>query len=339
MTVKASRWEYPVEMYRLDEVLSGLPENSRLITDSNVARLYGPMIHDTVHRSVPAGEGSKTLDEFGRCCSWLARTEANRKTTVVALGGGVVGDLAGAVAAGYMRGVDLVMVPTSLMAMVDSSVGGKVAIDLPEGKNLVGAFWPPRVVRVATGFLRTLPHRELLCGAAEVWKYGMTLDVELLEALELRPLDLESDLEAVVGRCLALKAQVVQDDEFETTGRRAVLNFGHTVGHAIEAAQQYCGLNHGEAVAVGMVVEARLGERIGVTEEGTAGRIRQGLASQGLPTDVPEDLSPERLASLMRRDKKVDGTGLTFSLVTRPGECKLVRGVERSAVLEALAER
>ncbi|MBS1712851.1 MAG: 3-dehydroquinate synthase [Armatimonadetes bacterium] len=339
MTVETSRGEYPIRFVDVAEAFAGLPVDVRTVTDSNLSRLYPDLLDGRTVRSVLAGESSKCLGEFGRCTSWLAETGANRRTTVVAFGGGVVGDLAGFVAAAYMRGVDLVMVPTSLMAMVDSSIGGKVAIDLPEGKNLVGAFWPPREVRVATGFLKTLPHRELLCGAAEVWKYGLTLDAGLLAELETQPLGLGSDLDGIVRRCLELKAEVVQNDEFETTGRRAVLNFGHTVGHAIEALQEYRGLNHGEAVAVGMVVEARLGERIGVTEPGTADRARLGLALQGLPTVVPEGLAAEALADAMRRDKKVEGQGLTFSLVERPGECKLIRGVERSAVLEALAIR
>lgn len=339
MTVRTSRGEYAVTFCKVQDVLADLPANAFAVTDSNVGALYPRILSGLTTRTVPAGESSKSLDEFGRCLSWLAEAGATRKTPLVAIGGGVVGDLAGFVAASYMRGIDLVMVPTSLMAMVDSSIGGKVAVDLPEGKNLAGAFWPPAEVRVATGFLKTLPGRELLCGAAEVWKYGLALDAGLLETLEAHPLDLDADLDQIVGRCLELKASVVQEDEFETTGRRAVLNFGHTVGHAIETSQGYRGLNHGEAVAVGMVVEARLGELIGETEPGTAERAAQGLRSQGLPTSLPDDTPPEHLADLMRRDKKVEGGGLSFSLVKKPGECKLIRGVERSAVLEALAMR
>jgi 3-dehydroquinate synthase len=223
------------------------------------------------------------------------------------------------------------------MAMVDSSVGGKVGVDLQAGKNLAGAFWPPERVLVPLDALGTLPERHFVNGAAEVWKYGATLDARLFEALSERPLAPgQPDLCAVVFRCIELKKGVVEEDELETTGRRAVLNFGHTVGHAIEHALGYQTLLHGEAVAIGMVAEAHLGESLGVTKAGTAERLRGGLLSQGLPVSLPKGATPQALLSAMRRDKKADRNGLAFSLVSEIGACALRRGVPEGAVQGAL---
>ncbi len=308
------------------------------VTDANLARHYAAELKSLPHLLVhPAGEATKSMDALGRTLDWLAEEGATRKSTVVAFGGGVVGDLAGFAAAVYMRGVDAVQIPTSLLAMVDSSVGGKVGIDLPSGKNLAGAFWPPSRVELATEFLTTLPAREWLCGAAEVWKYGAILDPDLLGRLEAEPLAPDRPCEDVVWRCVRLKADVVAADEHETLGYRAALNFGHTIGHAIEAELEYQGLTHGEAVAIGMVAEAKVGERIGLTPAGTTDRLQAGLQAQGLPTEVPAGLSPERLVERMRRDKKkATGPHLAFSLLTRVGECRLVTDVPESDVLSVL---
>lgn len=332
MTVTSSLRSYAVDRVGLDTVREAL-EGTWIVTDENVARLYEPLV--AAGRSchvVPSGEKSKSIERFQDCHSWLARTGAQRNSTLVALGGGVVGDLAGFVAATYMRGISLLMVPTSLLAMVDSSVGGKVAVNIPEGKNLVGAFYPPTRVLLADEFLRTLPPRERLCGMAEVWKTAAILDSQLFADLEKANISLSD----AVMKCVGHKAAVVQEDEHETTGRRAVLNFGHTVGHAVEACTGYGSMTHGEAVSIGMVFESILGEQLGVTEPGTSDRIRSALESQGLPTGLCKGAEPASLLPWMRRDKKATDSGLAFSLLTHIGECKLVGSVPEEDVLRAL---
>lgn len=336
MRVRHARGEYPIQFGTLRELA---PSGCFVVTDANVDKYWGHAVPaGTPKLVVPPGETSKSMAVFDQVVRWLASSGARRDSTLLALGGGVIGDLAGFAAASYMRGIALVQAPTSLLAMVDSSVGGKVGIDLPEGKNLVGAFWPPQAVAVDVRTLATLPDRELANGAAEVWKYGAILDAALWEELEREPIEKgRSGMEQIVARCIELKAAVVDEDEFETSGRRAILNFGHTIAHAVEAALGYAGLLHGEAVAVGMVVEARLGERLGATAPGTAERIAAGMARQGLPVALPK-LDPAVLLGYMRSDKKADRSGLAFSLLTKLGECTLVRGVEEKVVLEVLAQ-
>lgn len=248
--------------------------------------------------------------------------------------------MAGFAAATYMRGLKLLQVPTSLLAMVDSAVGGKVGVDLAAGKNLAGSFWPPERVLIPLDALGTLPERHFVNGAAEVWKYGAIMSPELFERLERSPLKPDApDIGQVVMECLELKRQVVEEDEFETKGRRAVLNFGHTVGHALEHATGYQGLLHGEAVSIGMVLEARLAASLGVADAALADRLAAGLASQGLPTAMPDGLSADGLIGAMRRDKKAGQNGLAFSLVSDIGACKLHAGVDEGAVRAVLEER
>lgn len=335
-TVRHARGSYPVEVTDLAGVYSRLRLGDHIVTDHNVrdaVRL------DREHLAVEPGEKSKSLRTYGQVLEWLA-TRADRGSRVVALGGGVVGDLAGFASATYMRGVDLLMVPTSLLAMVDSSVGGKVGIDLPQGKNMAGAFWPPVGVLIPIDTLETLPRREFINGCAEVWKYGAILDAALFERLEREPLGLASpDIAEVISRCIDLKKGVVEEDEHETTGLRAVLNFGHTVGHAIEKAMGYEGMLHGEAIAIGMVVEARLAHRLGLAPESLSERLLAGLGLTGLPTALPPSLTPQALVESMRRDKKAKRNALAFSLVTEFGTCRLYEDVEESAVLAALENK
>jgi 3-dehydroquinate synthase len=256
----------------------------------------------------------------------------------VAFGGGVVGDLAGFLAATYLRGVPFIQVPTTLLAQVDSSVGGKVGIDLPEGKNLVGAFYPPTSVQIPLECLHTLPERELRNGSAEVLKYGLIQDAALWHELE-EPLGVGTPrLETVVRRCIELKAEVVAEDELETTGRRAILNFGHTIGHALEHRYEYGTLLHGEAISVGMVAEARLGELLGMTPAGTAVAIAKRFEAWGLPTTDPALQEPDSLIDAMRGDKKAQDGRLAFSLLEGIGACKLVEQVDEQVVRRALAE-
>jgi 3-dehydroquinate synthase len=302
-----------------------------------LARLHGHALGDLPVNVIPAGEESKTWDAAGGVVRWLAEAGADRKASVAAFGGGVIGDLAGFAAASYMRGVSLIQVPTTLLAMVDSAIGGKTGVDLPEGKNLAGAFWPAKEITVVPKLLKTLPKREWLNGSAEIWKYGAILDAELFAELEKHPISQDIDqTEPIIRRCIELKAQTVEADEFETTGLRAILNFGHTIGHAIEWAQNYKGLAHGEAVSVGMILEAELGEQIGTTEKGTASRIRLAMAHQGLPTRLPDGLEAKNLISAMRRDKKAESGRLAFSLLDRIGACKLVKDVPEDEVLAVL---
>lgn len=330
--------EYEVRMRPLTECWAALPNSARVITDANVAAALAPLpFPEDQVLVLPPGEGTKTMAFFESAVRWLASSRAIRTTPVVALGGGVIGDLAGFAAAGYFRGVPLIMVPTSLLAMVDSAVGGKVGIDLPEGKNLVGAFHRPQAVWVPIEVLASLPKEHFVNGSAEVWKYGCILDPTLLERLLRAPLAFnDPDLEDVVARCIRLKAEVVGQDEREVSGLRAILNFGHTVGHALEAVTGYDRYLHGQAIAIGMVIEARLGERLGVTEPGLAELLAVGLQRQGLPVDLPLDVDRAALLEAMRHDKKVQGPSLAFSLVERPGACKLYPDVPEAEVQRAL---
>jgi 3-dehydroquinate synthase len=324
-----------------------------VVTDANVARLHLPVLQASLARHRPdlrmavhvmrPGESEKTLDEWRRVVDALAGLGATRDGTVVALGGGVVGDLAGFAAACWMRGIDVVQVPTTLLAMVDSSVGGKTAVDLPTGKNLVGAFHPPCAVIADTAALATLPDRELRAGLAEVVKYGAVFDAEFLHELDAQADALlaraPTALADAVLRSCRYKAAVVARDPFER-GERALLNFGHTFGHAIETEQGYAGttggLVHGEAVAVGMVLAARLSAAVGRAPERDAAALAALLQRFGLPTALPAGLDPDALLARMRLDKKADATGLRFVLWDGAGRGVVVRGVPESAVLDVL---
>jgi 3-dehydroquinate synthase len=325
-----------------------------LVSDSHVAPLYAQTVEEALLAArpdlvlarwvMPAGEQHKTLAQFGACLDALAHLGATRDATVIALGGGVVGDLAGFAAATWMRGVDCVQLPTTLLSMVDSSVGGKTAVDLPQGKNLVGAFHPPRAVISDTTTLRSLPERELRAGLAEVVKYGAIFDRQFLAWLERHARDLlardDAALAEAIARSCEFKADVVGRDPYER-GHRALLNFGHTFGHAIEAEQGYAGvgldaLNHGEAVAVGMVLAARLSTLLGLAPAEDADALAGLLAALGLPVQLPERLPAAALLARMRLDKKADALGLRFVLWHGAGEGRLVAGVADEAVLAVL---
>lgn len=287
-----------------------------------------------VHRIVvPDGEGAKTLETLDAVYHRLAAIPVGRGDVVVALGGGVVGDLAGFAAATWNRGIPFVQIPTTLLAQVDAAIGGKTGVNLPEGKNLVGAFHQPQMVIADTATLRTLPARELRAGLGEAVKYGFIADAAVLELLEERP-DAAVDgdvalLTEVVRRSVAIKARVVAADEREA-GERALLNYGHTFGHAIEAATGYTTYRHGEAVALGMVAAARLGERLGVSEDGLADRTVDLLDRLQLPTSGVR-VDPAQLWSLMARDKKAT-SGVRFVLCTQPGHAVVVDEPDRRVV-------
>jgi 3-dehydroquinate synthase len=317
-----------------------------IVTDDHVAKywlqpvceaLAGKHLHTIV---LPPGEQEKNLVRFGEVIAALAELGASRDATVFALGGGVVGDLAGFAAACWMRGVRFVQLPTTLLAMVDSSVGGKTAVDLPNGKNLVGAFHQPTAVVVDIDTLSTLPDRELSAGLAEVIKYGAIFDVGFISWLE-RSIEslLARDalaLTEAIGRSCRYKAGVVQRDEQEQ-GERMLLNFGHTFGHAIETEQGYGGLLHGEAVAVGMVMAARLAAQLKRAPMGDAERLKALLQRAGLPVALPAGLDPEAVLARMKLDKKAL-SGLPRLILWRGiGKADIVRDVPADAILKALS--
>ncbi len=317
-----------------------------IVTDANVAphwlaRVEAAFAGKQVATHVlPPGEQEKTLARFGEVMGALARLGASRDATLVALGGGVVGDLTGFAAACWMRGVRFVQLPTTLLAMVDSSVGGKTAVDLPEGKNLVGAFHQPAGVLADTATLATLPDRELRAGLAEVLKYGALGDAAFFERVHaLAPALLARDADAlaeVIATSCAHKTGIVARDETET-GERMLLNLGHTFGHAVEAVQGFGGLVHGEAVAVGMVLAARLSADLGLAPATDTDRLVAALRALGLPTDVPEGLDPDALLDRMRLDKKNLSGTLRLILWRGIGEVFVATGIDEAAVRRVLA--
>ena len=321
-----------------------------IVSDANVAPLYADRLETALRRAKPslqvarhvvaAGEAEKTLANFASVIEALASLGATRDASVVALGGGVVGDMAGFAAACWMRGIDCVQIPTTLLAMVDSSVGGKTAVDIPQGKNLVGAFHPPRAVIADTAVLRTLPPRELRAGLAEVIKYGAIIDATFLAWLVSHCDWLLAGDDALLAEAIARscehKAAITERDPYEH-GERALLNFGHTFGHAIEAEQGYAeGLNHGEAVAVGMVLAARLSHALDMATRADADGLQALLQRFGLPVAIPAGLDADALLARMRLDKKAQASGLRFILWDRPGAARVVADVPEDVVLEVL---
>jgi 3-dehydroquinate synthase len=320
-----------------------------IISDENVAPLYAHQAgaslrkagFESVLMTVPAGETSKSLKMFQSCCDRLAGHRLERKSFIVALGGGVIGDLAGFVAAAYLRGIAFVQAPTTLLAQVDSSVGGKVGVNLAAGKNLVGAFHQPRLVLCDLDTLRTLPLREFRAGLAEVIKYGIIYDAVLFARLERDlPRLLRRNgrvLAEVVARCCEIKAEVVRQDETET-GLRAILNFGHTVGHAIEAISGYGKYLHGEAISIGQVAAAKLSVRASGLPAEAAERIEKLFVRAGLPVALP--LSARREAALlqaMRLDKKVSDGQIHFVLARRLGQVEPGHKIAAEWIGEVLA--
>jgi 3-dehydroquinate synthase len=318
-----------------------------LITDDNVHKPHAAQVAESIGLEdidvdvicVEPGEESKSLEMAESLWQGLLDLDADRKTVVAAVGGGVVGDLAGFIAATFARGLRFLQVPTSLLAQVDSSVGGKVGINLPDAKNMVGAFLQPLGVLIDTATLATLPPREFRAGLGEVVKYGVILDAELFDYLEKNAAAVnEHDrgvLAQVVARCCRLKADVVENDEYEVTGLRAILNFGHTFGHAFETLSGYGNMLHGEAVAIGMVCASRLAERLGRVDAHLTARLRSLLETFGLPIEVPK-FDPQQILDSMMHDKKVQYGRLQFALPSRMGRVELIGEVPDADVLAAL---
>ena len=351
-TVEASSGSYPILggwglLPQLGELLSkaGISGPVYLVTDNRVFDSYGRVAQYALHHSgvaadtfiIPAGEASKSLETAQRLYAWLAEHRAERSHALVALGGGVVGDLTGYVAATYNRGMGFVQVPTSLAAMVDASIGGKTAVNLPQAKNLVGAFYQPRLVVADVSLLQTLPKRETMEGWAEAIKHGLILDTGLFGAFERQTdslLALEPEVTTdVIRRSVAIKARVVSEDERETTGYRSLLNYGHTIGHGLEAATEYGRFLHGEAVSVGMMGAAKIGQALGVTPQETVERQEALLRRFDLPMRCP-GVDLERVAAAMALDKKVQGKAIRWVLLEDVG-----RAVVRGDVPEALVQQ
>ncbi len=284
-----------------------------LITDTIVQRLYGRNVCQRLRATgkkvslftLPTGERAKSLSTVERGYGFLLANNVDRKGLVCALGGGVVGDTAGFIAASYLRGIDYIQLPTTLLAQVDSSLGGKVGVNFEGKKNMVGSFYQPRAVIADVALLQSLPPAEMRHGLAEVIKYAIAMDEGLYRILERKPDGNFStaELKDIVMRCCRLKAGIVETDETERTGERAILNFGHTVGHALEAAAGFKGKSHGEAVAVGMVAAARMSQQLGILKADDVERIKKLIAKFELPVACP-GVSPNALIDNIRFDKK-----------------------------------
>jgi 3-dehydroquinate synthase len=320
-----------------------------VVTDRRVAEAQGATLR-TMFGLAPVltiepGEESKSLAGLAKALDFLASERLDRSSALFAVGGGVIGDLAGFAAASYLRGIDYFQVPTTLLSMVDSSVGGKTGINLAAGKNLAGAFHQPRGVFIATGFLDPLPAREFAAGAAEVIKYGLLGDGALFQRLEKTPLaPTNADLPEVIRRCCEIKARIVEADERELAedGGRALLNLGHTFAHAIEQATGYGAYLHGEAVAIGLVAAARLSAKIGDLKAAEAGRIEAVIARHQLPLRLRKPIKLADLRAAMGRDKKVRAGKARFVVIRKIGEAAVRADVAPELVeacwLEAGAE-
>ncbi|MBP7371071.1 MAG: 3-dehydroquinate synthase [Arenimonas sp.] len=327
-------------------LLHGLSQKVLLIvSDANVAPLYLNQLQAHLQRPncptwiMPAGEQEKTLERFSELIHCLAAHKLTRDSCIVALGGGVVGDLAGFAAACYMRGIDFIQVPTTLLAMVDSSVGGKTAVDLPTGKNLVGAFHQPKAVWIDPNVLRTLPEREYKAGLAEVVKYGAIVDADFFEWLEKNASALLAKqpevLEQAIAKSCQFKAEIVMRDETEQ-GDRALLNFGHTFGHALEVLLNYNALVHGEAVSIGMVLAAKYSAQQGIASIADCTRLEKLLQQFGLPTQMPSGLDPKEIIEKMRMDKKATAGEIRLILWYGIGKAFIEKRVSSDALLHFL---
>jgi 3-dehydroquinate synthase len=325
-----------------------LSRRCAIITDTNVGRRYAKAAFNSLARAgfspaliiVQPGEGAKDLKMVQACYDQLAVHRLERKSFIVALGGGVVGDLAGFVAATYLRGIAFLQVPTTLLAQVDSSVGGKVGVNLKAGKNLVGAFYQPKLVACDLDTLKTLPEREYRAGLAEVIKYGIIYDAELFAEIERHlPKLLRRDprkLAVVVARCCEIKARVVGQDETEG-GLRAILNFGHTIGHAIENISGYGKYLHGEAISIGQIATAKLSREILGLPQRDVDRIKNLFLRAGLPVAIKLNVSRrQKLFAAMRHDKKVSGGEIKFVLANKIGRVVWGQRVPEPLIVRAL---
>jgi 3-dehydroquinate synthase len=353
--VDLSQQSYPVyigdDLTRVGKVATdfGMGKKVLLVSDDHVHELYGEKVRTSLQEAefctslakVPPGEIYKSLSQAIKLYEKCVESKLDRDSTIIGMGGGVIGDLAGFVASTYLRGVDFVLLPTTLLAQVDSSVGGKVGVDLPQGKNLVGSFYQPRFVYADLTVLRTLSSQQVKEGLAEVVKYGVIKDAEFFDWVEknlerIKALDLEV-IEFTVKRSVEIKAEVVETDERELKGRRQILNFGHTIGHAIEASSGYRSYTHGEAVALGMVGAARIAERMGCFPSHLVRRLNHLLEAIGLPTWI-EGVDEEKIWEALQLDKKVREDKLHFVLPKSIGEVFLTAEVSPNLIRETLQD-
>jgi shikimate kinase / 3-dehydroquinate synthase len=315
-------------------------QNPLIVTDENVARFHAEKVTAILEQAgfspkvfiVPAGEAYKNLETVSGMWKSFLENGLDRRSTIIALGGGVIGDMAGFAASTYMRGIPWIGLPTTLLSMVDASMGGKTGFDLPEGKNLIGSFYPPTLVLADPQFLRTLPERELISGMAEVVKHGIISDPHLFELCGRGPDWIKNHLEEIVKRAMAVKIKVIEEDPYEK-GFRAALNLGHTVGHAVELVSRF-ELRHGEAIAIGMIVEAKYAARIGLAGPGLVDAITGSLVSLGLPTQIPDQMPREEIIRAMRVDKKKNAKAIRFALPVQIGKVELVDVTDLESVLE-----
>ncbi len=350
LTVELAQKSYPIHFSQTAslEIKNALAEYSRagcpsvLLTDAGVARTQAEFLVQsfgtTPQLTVVTGEKAKSLEVFGQVQDFLATNRISRQGILWIVGGGIPGDLGGFAAASYLRGIDYMQVPTTLLAMVDSSVGGKTGLNLTAGKNLVGAFHHPRAVFIATDFLQTLPPKEFAAGSAEIIKYGLLGDEALFVRLEKTALNPRSpDLPVVIRRCCEMKADIVQADERELAkeGGRALLNLGHTFGHAIEQVTGFKSYLHGEAVGVGLAAVARLSQKLGYLSQGEVQRVEQTVLAHALPARLREPLQLSALMESMQHDKKVRSGRLRFIVLKRLGEAATQSEID-SAVVESV---
>lgn len=328
----------------------GVGKNGIIITNPRIKRLYGNFLKESLNKNginchiltVPDSESSKSYKVLSTLINKIAKLDEGKRPFIIAFGGGVVGDLAGFIAAVYRRGVPLIQIPTTLVAQVDSAIGGKVAIDLPIAKNLVGAFYQPKMVISDISLLRTLPEREIKCGLSEIIKYSIISSRKFFNFLCRNIMSLKKlhkkNLTYVIKKCCSIKSKIVSLDERDTKGIRVLLNYGHTVGHAIEAASGYRGIySHGEAIAIGMVTAANIANKIGMLSAKEFTDIKNIINKTGLPTKIRKFKSSKIFESL-RHDKKFTNGINRFVLPIRIGKVKLVENIPKKIILEAIKE-
>ena len=336
--------EYDVIVGNLEQIgdflLARGLQNPIIVTDENVVMVHAEKLVVSLGKAgfqpkiitFAAGEEHKNLDTISSLWKSFLENGLDRKSTVLALGGGVIGDLAGFAASTYMRGINWVGIPTTLLSMVDASLGGKTGFDLPEGKNLIGSFFPPKLVLADPQLLKTLSEAELISGLAEVVKHGIISDPQLF-SLCSHGLDwIKDNLEEVVRRAMAVKIKIIEEDPYEK-GIRAALNLGHTVGHAVELVSKF-ELRHGEAVAIGMVVEAKYAEKIGLSNKGLSKLIGNTLCAVGLPIDISKELPRDEIIHAMQMDKKKNANAIRFALPVEIGKVELVDVMDLESVLD-----
>jgi len=353
ITVDLGERSYPILIQQglLDDIGSWLHKNPfakryGIVADDHVAAMFGERLLASLHNSglqaemitFPRGEASKNLATIAELSSTLARMGFDRKDGLLALGGGVTGDITGFLAACYMRSIPFAQVPTTLLSQVDSSVGGKTGVDIPEGKNLVGAFYQPKAVFIDSQVLQELPKSELLNGLAEVIKYGVIYDRDFFRFLEVSlkeilALDLQV-LEGVISRSCKIKAAIVEADEKESDFRR-ILNFGHTIGHAVEAASEYK-LAHGAAVAMGMVAVAELAFLSGILDQREKERLSNLIDKFGLPATIPQEYDRAKIQEYLLADKKTIGGKVFFVLPTKIGKVIITDDIEAGLIAKVL---